>query len=232
MDIFLILLAFLMAACSGIQSRYHALEPGETLSSVARRFEIPEAELREKNRGLVARGLKPGTKLYIPFEASRQWNQEFQTSGTRPSRQLASFASGGQLLWPVPGGRLSSAFGPRRIGRRGSRNHEGIDIAAPKGTAVKAARAGHVIYVNNRVSGYGNMIILKHRGGFATVYAHLSRYHVKRGQFVARGQTIGQVGKTGHATSPHLHFEVRDQQTPLDPLPLLETRYTAGVSLR
>ncbi len=105
--------------------------------------------------------------------------------------------------------------------------HEGIDIVARKGTPIKAARAGHVIYASNQISGYGNLVIVRHTGTDATVYAHLSSFSVKRGQFVSKGALLGRVGMTGHATSPHLHFEIRTRDrrgkaVAVDPLPLLK----------
>ncbi|MFM8270607.1 MAG: M23 family metallopeptidase [Pseudomonadota bacterium] len=119
-----------------------------------------------------------------------------------------------RFSWPIAGGKpISSSFG-----ERWGRQHEGIDIAASSGTPVKAARAGKVIYAENRISGYGNMVIIRHSPSFATVYAHLSRIGVRPGDFVDRGKIIGKVGMTGRATSAHLHFEIRHKRMAVDPL--------------
>jgi len=121
-----------------------------------------------------------------------------------------------RFSWPVAASTVSSLYGPRW-----GKVHEGIDIAAPTGTPVKAARGGKVIYAENRIGGYGKMVIIRHSPSFATVYAHLSRIGVRKGDFVERGKTIGKVGMTGRATSPHLHFEIRRQRASVDPLQYL-----------
>jgi len=114
------------------------------------------------------------------------------------------------FIWPVSGP-VVSGFGPRW-----GRMHEGIDISAPTGTAVRAAASGTVIFAGV-MSGYGNLIVIDHGGGLSTAYAHLSGFAVGGGS-VGQGQVIGYVGCTGHCFGPHLHFEVRVNGTPVDPL--------------
>ena len=126
-------------------------------------------------------------------------------------------APNGKLMWPVAG-RLTSGFGMRRhpiFG--GMRMHTGIDLSAPNGTPVFAADGGQVLQAGYD-SGYGNSILIYHGGGFATFYAHLSGFAVSQGQMVKRGQLIGYVGTTGWTTGPHLHFEVRINGAPQNPL--------------
>jgi murein DD-endopeptidase MepM/ murein hydrolase activator NlpD len=94
--------------------------------------------------------------------------------------------------------------------------HEGIDIAAPVGTAIHAAAAGTIVYAG-WAEGYGNLVVIDHGGGLATAYGHQSAIYVMGGQ-VSQGQVIGAVGSTGHSTGPHLHFEVRLNGEPVDPL--------------
>ena len=113
--------------------------------------------------------------------------------------------------WPL-NGRLTSRFGPRK----GS-FHDGIDIAAPVGTPVRAAAAGRVIF-SDALRGYGNVVIVKHANGFTTVYAHHHRNLVKDGQAVQRGDIVGEVGETGRVTGPSLHFEVRSGKNARNPL--------------
>ena len=123
----------------------------------------------------------------------------------------------GSFDWPARGP-ITSGFGWRIdpfIHRRAL--HTGIDIAAPMGTPVEAAESGTVLYVG-WMTGYGNMVVLDHGNGVSTVYAHLSAYLVRVGESVAKGQVIARVGRTGWTTGPHLHFEVRQDGQPIDPL--------------
>jgi murein DD-endopeptidase MepM/ murein hydrolase activator NlpD len=109
--------------------------------------------------------------------------------------------SGSGLIWPVRGP-VTSGFG-----MRWGRMHEGIDISAGTGTPIRAAKAGTVTFAGT-MSGYGNVVIISHGGGFSTLYAHQSRLAVSGGS-VSQGEVIGYVGSTGHSTGPHLHFETR-----------------------
>ncbi|HLH77455.1 MAG TPA: M23 family metallopeptidase [Candidatus Binataceae bacterium] len=129
------------------------------------------------------------------------------------------------LAWPVPNGTFSSGFGLRH-----GVMHEGIDIAAPSGSPVEAAAAGQVIFVG-RLRGYGKVIIVAHRDHYATVYAHNSVDLVERGQWVARGQMIGRVGRTGHTTGANLHFEVRHNNVATNPLAYLSPPRTEPTRL-
>jgi murein DD-endopeptidase MepM/ murein hydrolase activator NlpD len=115
------------------------------------------------------------------------------------------------LAWPLKG----VLYG--RYGVRGKARHDGIDIAAPMGTAIAAADDGTVLFVGDQ-SGYGKVVILRHERNLVTVYAHNSEVLVREGQRVARGQAISRVGQTGRTTGPHLHFEVREGVKPRNPL--------------
>jgi len=127
-------------------------------------------------------------------------------------------ASWGEYVWPTVG-TVSSLFGPRRVSI-GSSNHQGIDISAPHGTPVIAADGGEVIFVG-RLGGFGNLIQIRHDNSHVTYYAHLSSMAVSVGERVYRGQFIGGVGMTGTASGNHLHFEIRVNGTPVDPMPFL-----------
>ena len=123
----------------------------------------------------------------------------------------------GSFMWPASGP-ITSGFGWRIdpiFHRRAL--HTGIDIAAPWGARVEAAESGTVLYVG-WMTGYGNVVVLDHGNGISTVYAHLSSYAVRAGDAVHRGQVIARVGSTGWSTGPHLHFEVRQDGQPTDPL--------------
>src|SRR5260221_2054973 len=124
-------------------------------------------------------------------------------------------------IWPVMG-KLESGVGGRRnpFGGRGYEYHEGQDIDATYGTPVKVAATGKVI-VAGRQRGYGNVVYVDHGNGLSTRYGHLSEIDVSVGQTVIRGQVIGLVGSTGRSTGPHLHYEVRINNQPVDPRPYL-----------
>ena len=127
---------------------------------------------------------------------------------------------GGKMLWPVDG-RISSPFGRWR----GKHKHEGIDIPMPGGTPIRAAKNGVVIRTGNNSTigfrGYGNFVMVDHGGNVRTFYAHCSRVAVVEGQRVMQGQVIAYVGNTGHSTANHLHFEVRINNTKVNPIPYL-----------
>jgi len=135
------------------------------------------------------------------------------------------------LFWPVETRTVSSAWGPRmrsrtvrmktrkkRVRYRGS--HKGVDLSAPKGADVFAALDGQVVAAG-RHRQYGNFVVLDHGNGVVTLYAHHNRNFVKEGEVVRRGQKIAEVGRTGNATGPHLHFELRLEGLPQNPLPYL-----------
>lgn len=215
----LISVACLLASCAGVRSRYHEVAQGETLNSIAKKFDVPLSGLVESNPDLSRGKIRAGEKVYIPFEERTDWDSESLTYAVDKRVPASKEGKGENLpafIWPTKGN-LSSFFGLRYRHHKET-THEGIDVAAPTGTPVKAARSGHVIYVGNRIRGYGNMVIIRHADSYSTVYAHLSKFHVKKGQFIARGALLGKVGRTGRARGAHLHFEIRDGQTPVDPI--------------
>jgi murein DD-endopeptidase MepM/ murein hydrolase activator NlpD len=128
-----------------------------------------------------------------------------------------------QFIWPVDVGFVSSPFGIRN-----GVMHDGIDIAAGAGTTIHAAGDGTVIF-SGRLHGYGNAIILRHLDGYVTVYGHNQRNLVFRGAHVTRGQAIAELGATGRATGPNLHFEVRYHGQPQDPLAFLPPQANGNV---
>ena len=114
-----------------------------------------------------------------------------------------------RLTFPVPVGHMGRGFGyTRDEGLRGVR-HDGVDIGAPEGSPIVAARDALVMYAGNEVTGMGNVLVLLHHDGASTLYAHCRALHVTAGEYVARGETIAEVGQTGFANAPHLHFEWR-----------------------
>jgi murein DD-endopeptidase MepM/ murein hydrolase activator NlpD len=124
----------------------------------------------------------------------------------------AAGARGDTFLWPVKG-RIVEGYG---AGPDGTRN-DGINIAAPRGAAVEAVDAGVVAYAGNELRGYGNLLLIKHPGGWISAYAHCDAILVKPGQKVARGQVVARVGASGNVATPQLHFELRRGNKPVDP---------------
>jgi murein DD-endopeptidase MepM/ murein hydrolase activator NlpD len=193
---------------------FHVVKPGQTLWRIARAYRIDEHELARINDIRDATELKVGQALYIPGASAvldvapapgTPGAPAEAQDGMKPSGRRPRFA------WPVKGVLVS------RFGNRGDEHHDGIDIAAPEGTSIEAAAAGTVIFAGVQ-RGYGNLAIVDHGAGEATVYAHCEQVLVKQGDAVTAGQVIARVGRTGRATGPHLHFEVRERAQPRNPL--------------
>lgn len=208
----------------------HEVQSGENLYRLGLRYGVPATEIARANGIRDATTLSIGQRLFIPGARSRLSASDAervaqgpnsarglsgdQTQASQKARALAHDQGSLQFAWPVRG-RLSSRFGMRR-----GRPHEGVDIAAQKGTPIFAAESGRVIF-SGRMSGYGKVVIVKHAGRYRSVYAHASRLLVRKGEFVERGQKVAEVGSTGRSTGPHLHFEIRRSETPQNPLAYL-----------
>ena len=201
-----------LARCNGIPDPTR-IEAGAVLT-------IPEAPQTAAAAGDAARPARAGADPAPPApqkpdaDARHDEEDSGETSGTtsRPSEPFR---------WPLSGV-LASGYGPRN-----RKVHAGLDLTAPEGTEILASRRGRVIYSGDGFRGYGNMIVLDHADGFVSVYAHASALVVQEGEEVAAGQTIARVGHTGNATAPHLHFEIREGDRPLDPLTFLEPLATS-----
>jgi len=133
-----------------------------------------------------------------------------------PIAQPASFT--GRFAWPVKG-KLLSRFGP---GESGAKNN-GIDIGVPAGTPIRATADGVVAYAGDRVAVFGGLVLINHGSGWVSAYGHASRVDVVRGQKITRGQIVGLTGDTGYASQPKLHFELRKDRVPVNPIPQLPT---------
>lgn len=134
-----------------------------------------------------------------------------------PAKKTGEAATSGKFRWPVKG-RVIASYGPRAD----QTHNDGINIAVPQGTEVLAAEGGVVAYAGSELKGYGNLILLRHDNGYVTAYAHNDEILVKRGDKVRRGQAIAKAGKTGTVDQPQVHFEIRQGQKPVDPMPHLE----------
>lgn len=137
--------------------------------------------------------------------------------------QAPTGPAGMNLRWPVKG-KVISGFGVKPNGLK----NEGINIAVPEGTSVRAADAGVVAYAGNELKGYGNLVLIRHPGGYVTAYAHAKELFVKRGDTVKRGDVIAKAGQSGAVSSPQLHFEVRKGATALDPMKFIVSSTAAN----
>lgn len=196
-------------AARAAPQQHHVIQRGDTLWSLSRRFGVTLAQLSAANDISDPSSVRTGMRLVIPQPPATTETKSTKTR-SRSTTQSVRYA----LRWPVEG-EVTSRYGKRR-----GRAHDGIDIGAPKGTAVKAAAAGEVLYAAAHGS-YGNLVVLKHPGDLVTVYAHNDINLVRKGQRITAGQMIGKVGQTGRATGPHLHFEVRRGTTPQNPMRFL-----------
>mgnify|MGYP001159302182 FL=1 len=194
----------------------HQVKGGESLSLIARRYRTTIGAIVAANN-MTNTVVMAGQSIRIPA-GKKGSNEEVKDFKVVKSRSEVTRAS-----WKMPvRGRLSDKYGWRNHPVYRKRLfHAGIDIAAPKGSPIAAASSGKVIYAGRR-PGYGNLVIVSHAGGFSTRYAHCSSILVKKGQSVRAGQVVARVGATGVATGNHLHFEVRKNGKPQNPLSYLK----------
>jgi murein DD-endopeptidase MepM/ murein hydrolase activator NlpD len=227
-------------------SSVHVVAPGETLHSIARHYGKPVLVLAKANNIAPDTMVRVGERIIVPGGASTPVAAAAAPAAPPAPRNEAPVGSlaaaesphsarlaapvapdsaeggaakaaeaGGSVpgfRWPVRG-RVIAGFGPKPNGLQ----NDGINLAVPEGTPVKAADDGVVAYAGNELKGYGNLVLVRHSNGFVTAYAHASEIMVKRGDTVKRGQVIAKSGQTGSVTSPQLHFEIRKGATPVDP---------------
>ena len=211
-------LALLLVSCmTTAHGTWHVVQPGENLYRIGQFYGVGVADILEVNDIRDVTDIRVGTELWIPRARADRSPRGPLVPPPEVLRALARGEAGGErppgrLVWPVIGGTLTSRYGPRW-----GRMHEGIDIGARSGTPIRSVADGRVIYAS-RLGSYGNVVIVKHGSGIATVYAHNRRNRVRKGARVNKGDVIAEVGASGNATGPHLHFEVRKNDRPRDPL--------------
>lgn len=193
-----LILFVLLGSCSSMRSgQYIYVETPSQMKKVAKTHGLSMNEIKTANPD---KSLKGKEWVFIPSKVGIAYLLN-DTYVIEDYRSLGK----GRFLWPVPHFyRVSSHFGPR-----GRKHHDGIDIPAPRGTPIVAVDHGVVVYSDNGIRGYGNMILLAHGEDVFTVYAHNRKNLVSKGDKVVKGQVIGHVGNTGRSTGPHLHFEIR-----------------------
>ena len=207
--------AVAMAACGGGPAGLrHRVERGETLYRIGKAYGVSDRELAQVNGIRQPERIEVGQVLVIPHATRRLPVQVITPEQVRPDRPAARELPAGPeaFVWPVEGGVVTSDFGPR-----GATHHDGIDIGCPVGTPVHAARAGRVLY-SDRLRGYGNLIIVDHGQGYATVYAHNLDNRAHAGDQIRQGEVIASVGETGRTSGPNLHFEVRKDNVARNPI--------------
>lgn len=208
---------------------WHDVEEGENLYSIAFRYDKNPAVITAQNPGQNLAVLHPGQRIFIPVHneiptaasvmpVSPPANpMRWLTNKIRPTAQVKAMPRGksvytGGYIWPLRG-QILQRFSPYR-GRKG------IDIAGRRGAAVRAAASGKVVFSGRGIRGYGNLILIEHRFGMLSAYGYNERVYVGMGQQVSQGQVIAAVGKK--TTSQHaLHFELRRNGTPVNPLVFL-----------
>ncbi len=210
-----VLFVFLSGGCRHMGGVYHKVEPHQTLWRICKTYGVDMEEVARINRIKDKNKIKVGQRIFIPG-AKKVLKVDVYVEDVTAKRRLPAVKyERGRFMWPVKG-KVTAKFIID-----GQRRHEGIDICAPLGTLIRAADDGRVVYSNNKIRGYGNLIIIEHKDGFFTVYAHNQTNLVKEEVWVKKGEVIAKVGNTGNATGPHLHFEIRKGSKPLDPLRFL-----------
>ncbi len=195
-------------SCSYMKSgQYIKLRKGEGLDNLSKSYGVSAAHLLASNKG---KSPLWGEWYFIPLKRGIVgYGEDLLSTGV-----TESYLNAGDFIWPVPSSRrISSHFG-----KRWGKPHQGIDIAGREGGHIIAAADGVTVYSGSALNGYGNLIVLSHEQGLFSVYAHNKKNFVTKGQRVYKGQVIGQLGKTGRTTGPHLHFEIRKNSRPLNPI--------------
>ncbi|MGZ6202061.1 MAG: LysM peptidoglycan-binding domain-containing M23 family metallopeptidase [Thermodesulfobacteriota bacterium] len=196
---------------------YHVVERHQTFYRICKTYSADLNEVASLNRIPDPSKIKTGQRIFIP-RAKRILKVEIyiddvvSEQGEKTKVAYKKF----DFIWPVEG-KINQGFEEAE-----NRRHQGIDISSAVGSPIKASNAGTVIYSNNTITGYGNLIILRHSEELVTVYAHNQVNLVEEGTWVEKGQVIGKVGQTGRTSGPHLHFEIRKNNKAMDPLLFLK----------
>jgi murein DD-endopeptidase MepM/ murein hydrolase activator NlpD len=238
-------------AAGPINSGVHVVAPGETLTKIAHQYGKSLAEIAKANNILPYSKLSIGDRIIIPgarisnaapdadpagapskaavskvatntapapsagVQSASLVTPVAEGPGTDTAVKAATESTPG-FRWPVRG-RIIAGFGPRPNGQQ----NDGIDVAVPENTPIKAAEDGVVAYAGNELKGYGNLVLVRHPNGYVTAYAHAKELLVKRGDQIKRGEVIAKSGQSGSVDAPQLHFEVRKGSSPVDPMQFL-----------
>lgn len=212
---------------------FYVLRKGEKIDDVCKRYGVSLSKVRQVNAEINFASLKAGEEVFLPgarpgalVEPHEDKKVADKDPGKKPAKQPIKLdipvkSSGSTYRWPLMG-RINSPFGWRQHPLTKRRDfHTGIDIKGDRGTLIKGAGDGKVAY-SGWMGGYGKVIVIDHANGQSTLYAHCSSLLVPKGASVSKGQDIARVGTTGRTTGPHLHFEVRSGNSPVNPLKYLK----------
>lgn len=191
----------------------YTVKRGDTVYGVSRDNGVQMSELVRLNNLRPPYALNVGQKLNLPGRSATSSPNRTQVAIAPPPK-----ITGKGFMWPIQG-RVLSNFGPKQAGY----HNDGINIAAPQGSSVYASESGVVVHADNKLSGYGNLILIKHQNGWVTAYAHNDSIMVKKGDQVKRGDVIAKVGQTGRVTRPQLHFEMRKGSRAVNPVQYLKS---------
>ena len=208
--------------------RTHTVGPEDSVYVLSQRYAVSQYQLAEANGLEAPFELEVGQRLILPdamdfsvLEAAPDAQAlnvaaltPVPSAPTTPAvrKRFVAPSGSGPFRWPIEG-EVVTEFGPAA---RGVHN-DGVNIAAPEGTAVRAAARGTVAFIGRDIKSFGTLILVKHEGGVITAYAHLGEVLVAEGDVIDVGQQIATVGQTGKVTSPQLHFEIRKSRKPIDP---------------
>ena len=210
------------------KAKIHVVKKSETLYSISKRYGLTVSALSRQNNIQPPYTLSIGQKLIVSggsygvsaasgTQKSAQPVKKNVKKTTSRSSKTISVPKGKKFAWPVKG-KIISEYGSHGAGQY----NDGINIAGKAGAAIKAADAGTVVYANDELKGYGNLILIKHEKGWITAYAHNEKLLVKKGQKVTKGQKIATMGQTGNVSSPQLHFEIRYKTKVVNPKSYLQ----------
>ena len=200
-----------------IRGVYHVVEKHQTFYRICKTYGVDLKEVASLNRISDPSKILTRQRIFIP-DAKRVLKVEIYIDDVVLEQVEKAKVAYKKLdfIWPVEG-RINQGFEETE-----NRRHQGIDISSAVGTPIKASNAGSVIYSNNTIKGYGNLVILRHSEELVTVYAHNQMNLVEEGAWVEKGEVIGKVGQTGRTSGPHLHFEIRKSNKAIDPLLFLK----------
>ena len=225
---------------TAVRDAQYIVRKGDTLYSISRSTGVAVSTIAQSNNIVAPYAISPGQRLFVPnarvasasavqarqspthqANATRLMPAPSQASNVGDIARNVSYApatnDGAMFTWPVKG-KVIAPFGATELGRR----NDGINIAAPIGTPVRASADGEVVYRGSDLDGFGNLLLVKHQDGYVTAYAHNGSMLVKKGEYVRQGQVIAKVGQSGSVSSPQLHFEIRQKLKSVDPVALLD----------